>query len=240
MTFFCAIMIKKIQKVIKMIVTHQINATFAEIYLSAVDVKTGALISHDLVWTLNSKSLDAFFSSQKGQVEFQGQAGTYKLVLNYKGKCVYEQKIRLRANKRIDMTIAVGGLDKGNPDSNMHRIYSDDLNEQNRFKQRSQESDGQHMFGTRADALHEPLDDSPEEVMDPAQSAAERQCAGASQLKSHPLLNQVQFDGAIDPSVNPDNRENPEAARELENRLQAQMQNQLGASPGMAPNPYGS
>ena len=230
-----------------MIIAYDTDSNCAELALTAVTSARGMIVRDDLYWRIDSSG-DLVEESTQSQPIFKVKPGIYQIHVFHKDHLIFNQKIQLRLNSLIDMTIIVGKMEIGDISDDFHLGLDENFNGINRYRQRQYEREGQIKHGFAAAGLKEAALDAndalveAEQVMDPAAvgfgSCTGRANQACSGLKSHPLLaNQVQFDGATDNSVTPVAEDSADAANELAYRLQ--LQNQLGASPGMSPSPPG-
>lgn len=197
----------------------RIPATQSQLVLAAILAKSGKQITEGLEWsiTLGDKVVHI---SKASQPNIKLPPGIYGIRLRYKQYRVSLNNIQVRPQQMTNLLLRVG---QPEPDG-FYKDVDFDIEYERRKADR------------RAHTVAH--DDVLKKQIKAEEQRAQQQALEASHLgpKSHPLLShQVQFDGAVEPEVNPLPDKNIETTQELYNRYELELGYQ--AKPSFNPRP---
>lgn len=197
----------------------RIPATSPQLVLAAVMAKSGKQITEGLAWQLSCQN-KIVQSSQFAEPHFKLPPGIYDIKLAYKQYQVSMKSVQVRPYQMTNLLLRVG---QPEPDG-----YYEDVNFDIEYERR------------KADRRVHTVahDDVLKKQIDPALQQQQQQALEASHLgpKSHPLLShQVQFDGAVEPEVNPLPDKNIDTVNELYHQYELELGYQ--AKPSFNPRP---
>ena len=192
-----------------------ISSQEARLQLSAMSAKTGAIITEGLTWHLFShhnfehQSTDAspFFAVPKG---------VYSLKVHHKKNTTTVNNIHLPAHSHQSFIITLG---QKSPIEDSYFIADKRAyNSETEFERRQLDRKSQRPYTQHDDILKKPP--TREQLQQQQQMLRHHQMGP----QAHPVLSQVaQFDGAVEPEVNPVPSENPDTVNELVDQYQLTM-----------------
>ena len=200
----------------------------AKLRLVAVAAQSGETIQEDLSWEIFRHN-ELVAESKEATPTFSLPTGNYMLIVQYKKKLsTTVENINLLPYTLLDQVIRIGKV--RTPDS-YHIDDETSFNPETEHERRSLDRNSQQFIG-HDDVLKKP---PTREQLRQQQQALSRSHLGPL---SHPVLGQmVQFDGAVDPTVNPVPSENQDTINELYEEYQHQLQQQPEMQPHFNPKP---
>lgn len=197
----------------------RIPSSTSELVLAAVMAKSGKQITEGLDWHIIASN-GSVLKSQAKTPHLDIAPGIYTIKLHYKQYQISLKAIQVRPHQMTNLLVRVGLPE---PDG-----FYEDIDFSIEYERRKADRRAHNV-------AH---DDILKQQIDAAQQQQQQQALEASHLgpQSHPLLShQVQFDGAVEPEVNP----LPDQNRDTVNELYHQYELELGyqAKPSFNPRP---
>jgi hypothetical protein len=198
------------------------NQSLAQLRLSAVLAQSGAIIHKNIRWEMFHQG-QCVAQSHEPAPTFSLKSANYDLVVHYKSTKTKVNNINLLPYSIQDQVVRIGQV--RTPDS-YHIDDSESFNPETEHERRKHDRDAQRHVAGHDDILKKPPS---EEALRQQQQALQHANLGP---QAHPILSiQAQFDGAVEPDVNPLPTENPDTVNELYERYEHQLTNQPKFNP---------
>ena len=197
----------------------RIPSSSSELVVAAILAKSGKHITEGLHWVI-MKQGHIVEKSQQATPNFKLKPGVYDIKLVYKQYQIQIKSVQIKPYQMANILLRVG---QPEPDG-----YYEDINCESEYERRKADR-------RKHNVLH---DDVLKKQVDPREQQKMQQALEASRLgpQSHPLLShQVQFDGAVEPEINPVPSENAETVNELYHQYELELGYQ--AKPSFNPRP---
>jgi hypothetical protein len=197
----------------------------ATLQLTAVSSQSGEQLIDHLNWQLMRNNL-VEAESHVIQPTFNVPPGTYELIVHYKSITTKVHNINLKPYTLLDQIVRIGQV--RNPDS-YHIDHEEEFNPSTEHERRKLDRKSQNYIG-HDDTLKIP---PTSEQLRQQKQALQRAHLGPM---AHPILSHMaQFDGAVEPEVNPVPSENPDTINDLYERYEHQLD--LAMQPAFNPKP---
>lgn len=208
-----------------MAVLTRAQSSKPELTLTAIMAQSGMTITKGLHWQLfHGDSQQLVAESKDHSPRFSLVPGDYSLTVRHKKMITNVNHIKLVPHEYLDVVVTIGQL---RTPSDYHITNESQFNPMTEHERGLLDRKAQNFIG-HDDVLKEP---PREDLLRQHKQALDQAGLG---LPPHPVLaQQVQFDGAIDPSVNPLPTENTDTV----NELYAELEHQLGMQPAFNPKP---
>ncbi len=209
----------------------QSNQAAATLTLSAISPKHCKLVTNELRWKLWQRS-ELVAESLEGSPTFLLPPGSYELTAHHPSyNTTSLDRIHLPPDSITDLVVHLDG--DTTPDE-YHIDDEDAFNPESEFQRRELDRKSQRALARHDDVLKKP---PTREQLQQQQQALQRSGMGPM---AHPILSHmVQFDGAVEPEVNPVPSENPDTVNELVNQLELTMQPEFHPKPQSGPRTFG-